>query len=850
MDSRKGNPWSNAEVQTFLCLAADEKLQSELDATRNEKAYKVLSEKMALHGYERSSQQCRAKLKKMKFEYFRIKKLNAQNCAERKTSKWYSQLDAIYGRRAFTTTSQQGGLSDVLPLSSLRLIASPLQLMAAALWRIVQHRAVMHYEQLEDFITTVLNIVPELLTHSDRIQLVLGLRAKAVLEMCQSDDLRNRQNIDPHLKRIEDIINQEEEETFSSAIKASLEHFVEVVYMLLEDPHERDMFYLETCPLLFGFNFDSALCTLVRKFLLNLEKLLPVPSLDQISLWLGLSPPVMKECMDILNQPEPLTELIQHHKHGYTFLPVQGDDSIFLSFSQIRAQDTESIGSEKWMTSALEEDLAQEAEDNECSVEVTIDESDTYPQDCYQRQLGCRKPFNCSEMKTDSSSGYSTNTVKENPRTCGRKEDVEANSKHSFRSNKSREAESESLEAPEQSWRSDISEGQMCQRSSRIKTCSICGEMFNSSTDLADHMKGHSEDGKEYDDHENFILHQKKGCKTSIEHSVDVHYSQELHGGLNDKNCPNFTLIKTCNVNTIGNINENNSQPHLSQSSKESENTTMKCTLCDKTFSKLIIMRRHYHYSHNMTHQFQCPVCKRIFVRLYDLMKHHENRLLFQCDTCKWCFTSQTELSNHKKQFNETCALWHNCEICDKSFKDMSRLQQHKKVHITKESPVCSYCGKTFSSKESLHVHMNRHTGGFSCSICSKVFHQKIFLRRHMDRHNGQEPYLCDICGKGWPTEKYLKVHMIKHSEERPFTCEQCGMNFKSESVLKSHFRRKHTNIRPFKCSVCSKAFAFSPGLKKHMMKHTGVRPFVCSRCGKGFRRRDELTTHQKTKCF
>ena len=68
--------------------------------------------------------------------------------------------------------------SGFLPLSSLRLIVPPLQLVSAALWEIVKQGAVVHYGLLEEFISTVLETVPELLTDTERVQLVMGLRAK------------------------------------------------------------------------------------------------------------------------------------------------------------------------------------------------------------------------------------------------------------------------------------------------------------------------------------------------------------------------------------------------------------------------------------------------------------------------------------------------------------------------------------------------------------------------------------------------------------------------------------------------------------------------------------------------
>ena len=63
-------------------------------------------------------------------------------------------------------------------MSSLRLLVPPLQLVSAALWQIVRQGAVMYFGLLEDFVSTVLETVPELLTYTERVQLVMGLRAK------------------------------------------------------------------------------------------------------------------------------------------------------------------------------------------------------------------------------------------------------------------------------------------------------------------------------------------------------------------------------------------------------------------------------------------------------------------------------------------------------------------------------------------------------------------------------------------------------------------------------------------------------------------------------------------------
>ena len=64
-----------------------------------------------------------------------------------------------------------------LTLSALRLLVSPIRLVSAAVWQTIQKKVVANYGMLEQFVSTVTDIVPELLTTRQKVQLTLGLRA-------------------------------------------------------------------------------------------------------------------------------------------------------------------------------------------------------------------------------------------------------------------------------------------------------------------------------------------------------------------------------------------------------------------------------------------------------------------------------------------------------------------------------------------------------------------------------------------------------------------------------------------------------------------------------------------------
>lgn len=66
----------------------------------------------------------------------------------------------------------------VPPLSSLRLLVSPLRLTSAFMWQVVKDQNVEQFGKLEEFVSVMTNLVPELLSRRQRATLIVGLRAK------------------------------------------------------------------------------------------------------------------------------------------------------------------------------------------------------------------------------------------------------------------------------------------------------------------------------------------------------------------------------------------------------------------------------------------------------------------------------------------------------------------------------------------------------------------------------------------------------------------------------------------------------------------------------------------------
>uniref|UniRef100_A0A8C3A020 TERF1-interacting nuclear factor 2 N-terminal domain-containing protein n=1 Tax=Cyclopterus lumpus TaxID=8103 RepID=A0A8C3A020_CYCLU len=167
----------------------------------------------------------------------------------------------------------------LLPLSSLRLLVPPLQLLSAAMWQLAKQKDVMNYEKLQEFVFMVTAAVPGLINHRQRAQLLLGLRARLILELCKGSARGSvdSQAIQSHLERLP-ITNYRDAE-----VKTTESTFIALVKSLLKDPVERAYFFQEVFPVEYGPQYDAALHVLLWELLSKLEKLLPVPDLKQVS---------------------------------------------------------------------------------------------------------------------------------------------------------------------------------------------------------------------------------------------------------------------------------------------------------------------------------------------------------------------------------------------------------------------------------------------------------------------------------------------------------------------------------------------------------------------------------------
>ena len=95
--------WSNSEVSLLIALWGEEGVQEQLEgAKRNKHVYDKIAKQMQEKGSSKTSEQCRAKMKKLKLDYRKIKDKHNKTGQGRKKWKFYEPLDSILGHRPTT----------------------------------------------------------------------------------------------------------------------------------------------------------------------------------------------------------------------------------------------------------------------------------------------------------------------------------------------------------------------------------------------------------------------------------------------------------------------------------------------------------------------------------------------------------------------------------------------------------------------------------------------------------------------------------------------------------------------------------------------------------------------------
>uniref|UniRef100_A0AAQ6IR68 C2H2-type domain-containing protein n=1 Tax=Anabas testudineus TaxID=64144 RepID=A0AAQ6IR68_ANATE len=571
-----------------------------------------------------------------------------------------------------------------LLLPSLRLFIPPLRLVSAAMWQVLQRGNVQDYGLVEEFICTVTEIVPELLNADQKAQLLLGLRARVRLRRSFS--------------------------RFGICVLGFMGClFTLKIYI---NSHTRNVkciccgcnLFQDVFPTDFGPEYDSALQMLMLDFLSRIEKLLPVPDIQQTAAMLSAVPSALEECVHSVPDPQHLRTVLLYHTtlghfdlsgefclgcqmQGCMTVQVEGETVTLLDYIQIE------------QPSGLVE--PDDHEENEVNMEeTTVDAANEDTSDAL-------KPAVFQPLKQSKRLQLKRKALKDKDSATAKRQR---------------------------------------KKYSNNKTCPVCSKTFLRAAAMRRHLEIHSANrdlrykcancDKRFRDHydmnrHNMRVHEKEDLSTNVKEE-----------DLGDPSTSDTSENKNCALCGKYFARRVDMDRHMKS---HSEDRPYKCSFCEKKFKNPYVLKRHQREICNSREQKKpkrketqrsspqpppggstegkvCPICSRILPCTADIAKHlrsHTEERPFICITCEKGFKYKDTLKKHQ--------IIHGHEGI--------REEQSKTVEqiLAELLKVCPVCSRAFDNIKTLNRHIQCHTDDrpYHCVHCKKRFKHMHGLKRH-----------------------------------------------------------------------------------------------------------------------
>ncbi|XP_014043023.1 zinc finger protein ZFMSA12A isoform X1 [Salmo salar] len=681
------------------------------------------------------------------------------------------------------------------PLPSLGLLVPPLRMMSAVMWQVVRQGNTKHYGKLEEFVSMVTEVVPELLSNRQRWLLILALRGRVTLELFRSGHPDDLEAVQTHLDR---ITASGLKQSNDAAIEFAESNFLKLIQSLVEDPDRREHFFKVVFPVEYGPNFDSSLQTLVCHFLSRLEELLPVPDFKQTALLISAAPSVLEDYMRCVSHGEDLKSLLQNqHCPGKLpkSVPSRTEDRLLVSLSFPPSLRLANASRHSARDSPPLEIMTDSLTGQWVESKASTDD----------RMTGTES--------VESQGSEGKDQLKERPKLRLKSE--------------------EGREAVVSEHQYSLSSATAEHDSAQSTTTTTTTAASSSSSSVS------SEQPRQR------VAHKCPQCGRCFIYLYEMLEHQRLHTGENPYKCSQCgkTFRRSSEMST--------------HRRTQCSNAAYVCIKCGSSFESIRERIRHRcsggrrASGSGQAGQFECPQCGKIFKWHNSLKKHLVTHTTDKVFNCRYCgegpFPGVAELRAHQKAHGAEDKPY-KCKQCGKGFSSQVWQNNHEQRHSQERSKICSSCGKAFRCKGDLKLHMRTHTGErpYQCTYCAKRFSVNGNLTIHIRTHTGEKPFLCSDCGKAFCSAGELQIHRRTHTGERPYKCTVCEKGFTMASKVTLHMR-VHTGVRPYICHECGKAFSRGAELKKHVLNHTGVRPYPCHLCSKTYTCLNHLKRHLKT---
>ncbi|XP_063074101.1 zinc finger protein 709-like [Engraulis encrasicolus] len=748
-------------------------------------------------------------------------------------------------------------------LSVLCLLTSPLRLISATVWRVIREKDVLNYGVVEEFIASVAEAIPDLLSERQWVQLLLGLRAKVVLDSCRCESSSGAKAIQHHLDRIQ---LPAPPSIRGSDVESAQLNFHDFVNVLQSDPVRKDLFFQEVFPE-YEPKIDLQMQRLISRFVSRLEEFLPTSRIDKVAAMLAEVPSVMEECFQTLSHPHKLLSSISHlkshadidtsedHIYGSPSPQPPGEEDCIFSFLSHPPLLQLDVGSDETPTASkssfLEENTVECEEvsslatesylvDDECETELGDKTDKTVVKTEGQEDHVKRHSDHEQEQVFGSTKNYEN--IDQQRQLVVKLDRIDVTSlplppreserprkeKLSFLQTKNKGQQirwiapiDEECDLPPKSQHSVPFAKRPktgCQKSSVIFTCYKCSFQASSGVDLDQHlMKVHRNDFRPL--HSAGFRHISDAkLNSSREASVPVKQLEIPKRRMVSKTCPKckrtFTRgsdvrrhLKTCKVVCEEILPPQPTQEHLSVEN-EATGTTSQIDQIKRVNEASVLPR-----------SVENLQPSRVYSAPFQLPKRRKGREVSKtCPKCKKTFTRGSDMRRHLK----TCKV-----VCDEI---LPPLPTHPLERVI-VSKICPKCGKTFRNLSAMRRHLRTH------------FCPKMTVPEHL-----KDSKECPICGKTFTKAGNMHQHYKGHTDPHleGFHCDICKDVFGSESELNKHQMGHYMLVTGLECYICKEIFSMESELEEHLRGHNPDETLRCTECGRRCRNAIHLAIHNQ----